>query len=106
MLPQKFSATTMRSGPPDARPELAGRAARRAASTAVTTRQTPARVLRMILIRPNGRVASGAMSRTGITLSCSYAAAVTSELHDAVAARLAHHDGRYTGPRRPTAAST
>ena len=40
------------------------------------------------------------MSRTGITLNNRYAAVVRSELHDAVAARLAHNDGRYTGARR------
>ncbi len=40
------------------------------------------------------------MSRTGITISRRYAASVTSDLHDAVAARLAHRDGRYTGARR------
>src|SRR3954452_19619623 len=41
-----------------------------------------------------------AVSRTGITISRRYAASVTSDLHDAVAARLAHRDGRYTGARR------
>src|SRR5436190_15073667 len=40
------------------------------------------------------------LSRTGITISRRYAASVTSELHEAVAARLAHNDGRYTGARR------
>jgi Fe2+ or Zn2+ uptake regulation protein len=40
------------------------------------------------------------LSRTGTTLSDAYALGVASDLHAAVAARLADHDGRYTGARR------
>jgi len=40
------------------------------------------------------------MSRTGTRLSRGYDRPVTSDLHDAVAARLARHTGRYTGARR------
>jgi Fur family ferric uptake transcriptional regulator len=40
-------------------------------------------------------------SRTGIMLiSCGYAGGMPPDLHEDVAARLAGHDGRYTGSRR------
>ena len=45
-------------------------------------------------------VAPPRLSRTGTRLSAVYAPRVPSDLHAAVAARLAHHDGRYTGARR------